>query len=116
MHAAPTDRRSAVILGLATAVIMLAVSFGAPISDDQKGALLGFTGAVLALLQAFGARWLTTDNSVVVATAQGRQAVAADASVYPNGTPLATAPADVLPEQAAGLLSGTLRPSDVMDG
>jgi hypothetical protein len=42
----------ALISGLVAAALVLAVSFGAPISDDQQKAVLGFTAAALMLLQA----------------------------------------------------------------
>src|SRR5699024_6839530 len=40
----------ALLTGFITAVIALAVSFGAPISDDQKAAIVGVAVAVVALL------------------------------------------------------------------
>jgi precorrin-3B methylase len=41
------DREPALIVGLITAAIALAVAFGAPISDDQREAIIGFTVALI---------------------------------------------------------------------
>jgi len=42
----------AIVTGVVTAVIVLAVAFGVPISDDQKSAILGLVSAVLMLAGA----------------------------------------------------------------
>ena len=39
----------ALIVGVVTAVIVLLVAFGVPISEDQRAAVVGVTAAVLAL-------------------------------------------------------------------
>jgi hypothetical protein len=40
-------------VGLVTAVIILLVAFGVPITDDQKVAILGVVSAVLVIVGAF---------------------------------------------------------------
>jgi hypothetical protein len=55
----------ALISGLVAAGLVLAVSFGAPISDDQQKAVLGFTAAALMLLQAFVTRQNVVPTAVV---------------------------------------------------
>jgi hypothetical protein len=41
------DREPALIVGLVTAAIALGVAFGAPITEDQKNAIIGFTVALI---------------------------------------------------------------------
>jgi hypothetical protein len=64
----------ALISGLVAAALVLAVSFGAPISDDQQKAVLGFTAAALMLLQAV----VTRQNVVPVVVAEAQELVAYD--------------------------------------
>lgn len=109
----PKDRYTAVITGFVAALIVLAVAFGAPISTEQKAAVLGFVGPAVAIVQAIITRFTTTDNAVVVAKAEGTQAVAADASVYPNGAPLETVPTNTSEIVQRELLSGRLAPEAV---
>ena len=55
----------ALLTGLITAVIALAVSFGAPISDDQKAAVVGVAVAIVALLGGAVTRQSVTPNRVL---------------------------------------------------
>ena len=44
------EKEPALITGLVTSVIVLAVAFGAPIGEDQKTAILGVVAALLSFL------------------------------------------------------------------
>jgi hypothetical protein len=46
----------ALVVGLVTAAIALAVGFGVPISLDQQARIVAFTGAILALVGALVVR------------------------------------------------------------
>lgn len=46
------DAEPARVAGFVTALIVLAVAFGAPISPEQKAAILGFVASAMALVQA----------------------------------------------------------------
>lgn len=109
----PKDRYSAVITGAAAAVITLAVAFGFPLTDEQRVALLGVIAPVVALVQAVLTRVWTTDDGIVVAKAEARQAVAGPASVYPAGMPLETVPTNADPDVQARLLAGSLMPGEL---
>ena len=114
MTDAPKDRYTALIYGVVAAVLLLVVAFGAPISAEQRTAILGVIAPTVALVQAVLTRLKTTDNGVVVAkAAAGKQAVAADASVYPNGTELHTVPSNVSEQSQKLLLNGTIKPHEV---
>lgn len=115
MNEQPKDRWTALIYGAVAAVVLLAIAFGAPLNDAQKASILGAVAPIVALVQAVVTRFTTTDNAVVVAkVAPGsRDAVAADASVYPNGSELQTVPAKVSPDAQVRLLDGTMKPRQV---
>lgn len=77
-------REPALILGLVTAGLSLALVFGVDLSTEQVGAIGIFVGAAIALL-----RFLTTPSSeVVVQQKPGEVPVAGPASEVVNGTPL----------------------------
>lgn len=110
--AQPKDKYTALIYGAVAAVLTLIVAFGAPVSEDQKWAILAAIAPVVAIVQAIITRTSTTDNAVVVAKAKPGvpEAVAADASVYPNGTQLQTVPATLNPSEQLDLLTGEVKP------
>lgn len=110
-----TKNPTALISAAVAAVIALAVAFGLPLSDQQAVALLGVIAPVIALIQG-GITWQasTSDGQIVATATPGApEAVAGKASVYPNGTPLATVPATVDPSVQAELLAGVVKPSEL---
>jgi hypothetical protein len=82
-------REPALILGLVTAGLSLALVFGVDLSTEQVGAIGLFVSAAIALL-----RFLTTPSSEVVAQQKpGDPApVAGPASEVVNGTPVVVIP------------------------
>ena len=77
-------REPALILGLVTAGLSLAVLFGAPISPEQIAGVGVFLGALIALL-----RFVLTPSSEVIAQEKpDGQVVAGAATWVPDGRPV----------------------------
>lgn len=55
----------AVWVGVVEAAIVLAVAFGAPITSDQKEAIIAFTSAILAIVGGVVVRQQVTPNAKV---------------------------------------------------
>ena len=71
----------ALITGLVSAILILAVAFGVPVSDDQRSAILGLFGAGTALAGALIIRRAVTPNAHVDAIVRQVQ------SPQPTDTP-----------------------------
>lgn len=108
----PTDKYSALIVGVLAAGIDLVVAFGVSLSQDQKYVVITFVTVVVALVQAVVTRKVTTDNAVVVVKAEDGVAVASAGSVYDNGTPLSTVPEAASGRLQSDLISGLVKPLD----
>jgi len=61
------ESEPAMVIGVLDAVIMLLISFGVPISGDQKVQIDGVLAAVGALVAAYATRQLVTPTSKVQA-------------------------------------------------
>lgn len=57
------NKEPALIIGAVEAGLVLAIAFGAPITESEKGAVIGFASAVLALVAAFTTRQLVTPKA-----------------------------------------------------
>lgn len=78
-------REPALILGVLTAGLSLAVLFGVPLTTDQLAGIGVFVGALVALI-----RFVTTPASeVVVQEKPSGEVIAGPAAVTPTGTPVA---------------------------
>lgn len=82
-------REPALVTGVVTSGLGLAVLFDVPLSEAQVGGIVLFLGAVMALSRA-----ITTPSADVVAVrepasnAAGAHTVAGPASPLPDGTPV----------------------------
>lgn len=83
-------------------LIALAAAFGLQLSETQTGAVMALVSTITVLI--FG-RPNVTPNVSVVARKDDGTAVAAEASVYQNGTPLETAPANLGTEQLQAIIN-----------
>lgn len=79
------SRESALVIGVVTSGLGLAVLFDVPLSEAQTGGIVLFLGSVMALSRA-----LTTPSAEVVARREepGAVPVAGPASPLPDGTPV----------------------------
>ena len=64
----------ALITGLVSAILILAVAFGVPVSDDQRNAILGLFAAGTALVGSLILRSAVTPNAHVDAIVRTVQA------------------------------------------
>lgn len=82
-------REPALVTGVVTAALGLAVLFGIDITKEQVGGIVVFLGAVMALV-----RFLVTPAAEVAVQVKDGQAIAGAASTEPTGTPLTVLGAD----------------------
>ena len=80
----------AMVIGLVTAVLVLLVAFGVPLTTEQSEAIVGVTSAVLVVLGAVLTRSKVTPDVKVAAYEDGAgQTLSGPAdTAVPNGTPV----------------------------
>jgi len=89
------SREPALLVGVVTSGLGLAVLFGVPLSNEQTGGIVVFLGAVMALV-----RYIVTPSVDVVAQKKpGERATAGPAAVAPTGTPVTVVPVGPPPDE-----------------
>lgn len=96
-------REPALLVGLVSAAIGLALVFGLPLTDEQVGAIMLFLGAVIALL-----RFILTPTADVVVQQTPDGKVAGPASDVATGQPVAVSVSPI--SRAAPPPGGTVSP------
>ena len=91
---------TAAVTGLATAVIAALVAFGADLSAEQQGAILGLVAAVLVVASLLWQRWGIDRSQVVEQTTDGRTVVAGEANELPTGAIIREDLGELLPRRA----------------
>lgn len=99
------QREPALLVGIATAFLVLLTEFGVPLSDGQQAAVIGFVIALGAVI----VRQSVTPNVSVGAHTDDLddrhlELVAGEASALPDGTPVDVVPKDEYGHGSANVL------------